>query len=100
MRSGVGETDMAATLEVTCLRKFVRSLPKGLDTWIGPEGARLSCRQRRRLVLARALVAERPWLVLDEPSEGAYWQSASRLAPRGSSPISASRNSFTMLLYA
>ena len=42
----------------------------GLETWVGDGGARLSGGQRKRLSIARALLADRPWLVLDEPSEG------------------------------
>ena len=52
------------------LEARVRTLPQGLDTWIGENGERLSGGERRRLSLARALLRDAPWLLLDEPTEG------------------------------
>ena len=52
------------------LEARVRALPHGLDTWIGENGERLSGGERRRLSLARALLRDAPWLLLDEPTEG------------------------------
>jgi len=51
------------------LLDWVDRLPAGLSTVVGEGGCRLSGGQRRRLVLARALLADSPILILDEPTE-------------------------------
>lgn len=68
-RTGATDAELYDALSRARLLEWVRLLPEGLDTLVGEHGARLSGGQRRRLALARALLADFPVLVLDEPAE-------------------------------
>ncbi|MET8515385.1 MULTISPECIES: thiol reductant ABC exporter subunit CydD [unclassified Streptomyces] len=68
-RTVATDDELRAALARARLLDWAEALPEGLDTLVGEHGARLSGGQRQRLALARALLADFPVLVLDEPAE-------------------------------
>lgn len=64
------EERLQVILHDCCLDTWVSGLPQGLETLVGEAGSAVSGGEARRIGLARALVAESPILLLDEPTEG------------------------------
>ena len=60
------EAEIIHALEQACCWDFVRNLPERLDTNIGEKGIRLSQGEKQRLTIARVLLKNPPFVILDE----------------------------------
>ena len=67
-RPDADDQELWAALGTVALRDVVAGLPRGLDADVGEDGGRFSAGQRARLALARAVLAGRPLVLVDEPT--------------------------------
>ena len=74
-RPGAGEAEIVAAAEAAAAHDFIRALPDGWETRVGPAGGRLSGGERQRVALARAFLKDAPILLLDEPTSALDSQS-------------------------
>ncbi len=62
---GIREEKMRAACKVVGLDHFIRTLPNGYDTVLDDQ-VNLSQGQKQQLTIARAMIADKPMLILDE----------------------------------
>ncbi|MEX0330903.1 MAG: ABC transporter ATP-binding protein [Puniceicoccaceae bacterium] len=65
-RPEANEQDLIDSLDGACAWDFVQKLPEGLDTNIGEKGIRLSQGEKQRMTIARVLLKNPPFVILDE----------------------------------
>ncbi|WP_264480588.1 ABC transporter ATP-binding protein [Psychrobacter sp. I-STPA6b] len=69
IRLGLPDKSLDEVIQASKLAQadeFIQALPQGYDTLVGERGASLSGGQRQRITIARAILQDRPILVLDE----------------------------------
>ncbi|WP_299553249.1 ABC transporter ATP-binding protein [uncultured Tateyamaria sp.] len=74
-RTDVSDEQLKEVLDAAHVTDFVKTLPEGLQTPVGPRGSALSGGQRQRVVIARALLRNTPILLLDEATSALDAQS-------------------------
>ena len=75
----VSEAQLWQVLKMVELADWAESLPKGLNTWLGETGGKVSGGQARRISLCRIILRDPQLVILDEPFNGLDSDMAARI---------------------
>jgi ABC-type bacteriocin/lantibiotic exporter with double-glycine peptidase domain len=92
----IEDQDIWNALQIAQLDAFVKSLPDGLDNYVGERGTMLSGGQRQRLGIARAMFTKPQLLVMDEATSSLDGKTESELGEA----ISMLKGQVTVILIA
>jgi ATP-binding cassette subfamily C protein CydCD len=68
LNAPISEDAIISLLVELGLGEWLSSLPEGLETRVGEKGLQVSAGQKQRLSIARAILMDRPIMMLDEPT--------------------------------
>jgi len=66
-KPGATENEIYSVISRVGLEDWSAALPHGLDTWLGDRGTMVSGGGLQRIMIARLLLQDRPFIILDEP---------------------------------
>ncbi len=69
-KPGATQEEIEAVARAAAIHTEIEGLPKAYDTRLGEKGVKLSGGQRQRIALARALLSDRPLLIIDDGLSG------------------------------
>ena len=73
------DAEVEAAAQAAFADHFIQALPKGYDTELNEEASNISQGQRQLLTIARAVIADRPLLILDEATSSVDTRTEGRI---------------------
>ena len=94
-RPGASDEEVLSAARAACCDGFIRKLPGGYDFEINEDATNISQGQRQLLTIARAVVADKPILILDEATSNVDTRTE-ELIQRAMDRLMAGRTSFVI----